>query len=53
MPASSARHRRPASTVIRMSAGLLRPSALIRSISWSASPSIRLTSIPVCAVKSS
>jgi hypothetical protein len=39
--------------VISTSAGLFWPSALIRSISWSASASTRFTSMPVAAVNSS
>ena len=45
-PACSARHSRPASTVIRISAGLFAPSFLIRSIKASPLPSIRLMRIP-------
>ena len=47
MPACSARHRRAASTVRKTSAGLLAPSALMRSKSASSPPSMRLILMPV------
>ena len=53
MPAPAARASRAASTVMKTSAGLLAPSERIRSISWSASPSISRTRMPVSLVKAS
>ena len=50
-PALSAISSREASTVIRMSAGPLAPSLLIRSTSSSSRPSSRLILIPVSRVK--
>ena len=52
-PADSARQRRPASTVMKTSAGLFAPSLVIRAISSSESPSITLTSMPVSSSKRS
>ena len=52
-PMRSAISRREASTVSRTSAGLLAPSLRMRSISWSASPSISRTRMPVALVKAS
>ena len=46
-PSCSARHRRPASTVISTSAGLRAPSLRMRSISGSSPPSMRLILMPV------
>ena len=43
----SASQMRPASTVRKMSAGLLAPSAFIRAISSSGVPSMRFTWMPV------
>ena len=51
-PSLSASQMRPASTVRKMSAGLLAPSACIRAISSSGVPSMRLTWMPVASVKS-
>jgi hypothetical protein len=51
VPAASAS--RPASTVISTSAGLLRPSDLIRWMSWSWVPWIALTVTPVAALNPS
>jgi hypothetical protein len=49
---SAARWSREVSTVRNTSAGLFAPSACIRAISSSASPSIRLIVMPVASVKS-
>jgi len=51
MPSSSAFARREASTVTKMSAGLLAPSLRMRSSSSSSFASMRLILIPVCLVK--
>ena len=50
-PSCSARHRRPASTVISTSAGLRAPSLRMRSMSGSSPPSMRLILMPVSLVK--
>ena len=50
-PAALARASRAASTVMSTSAGLLAPSLRMRSMSWSASPSISRTRMPVSRVK--
>jgi hypothetical protein len=50
-PSCSARHRRPASTVMITSAGLRWPSLFSRSMSASSLASMRLILMPVCFVK--
>ena len=51
-PRLSAISKRAASTVIKMSAGELAPSFLMRSSNSSSLPSSRLILMPVCLVKS-
>ena len=52
-PSSTARETLPTSTVMNTSAGLLAPSAFIRSINSASLPSIRFTLMPVSLVKAS